>query len=191
MKFKEISILEFGNNYTISGVVMEGVKDDENSLIYMLPQKSFNNSNNIIQTLSIEEWNKLFLQLDTLNTEGCDSFGQKIILRKSTRHVDNKVSWQVFRRDNFACRYCNIDNVPMTVDHIITYEKGGPWTKENLLTSCSKCNKKRGNLDYGSWMEHKYYLDKSKYLTEIQKLANDAITRTIRDIPTYVHIKSR
>lgn len=64
----------------------------------------------------------------------------------------------VWKRDNYICRYCGIDmnghmidgkqRLPfsqITVDHIIPRCAGGSDEEENLVTSCFKCNNKKGN----------------------------------------------
>ncbi|WP_212636678.1 HNH endonuclease, partial [Salmonella enterica] len=56
-----------------------------------------------------------------------------IILRKNQRILDQKIAWEVYRRDKYKCRYCGIDNVPLTVDHIITWESGGATHADNLM----------------------------------------------------------
>ncbi len=102
---------------------------------------------------------KIFFQTDVVETSVIDpdNYPQRIIVRKSQRQMDSKVQWDVFRRDNFVCRYCGANNVPLTVDHIMTWESGGPTIVENLVSACKKCNKTRGNTAYGDWLESDYY----------------------------------
>ena len=82
----------------------------------------------------------------------------KAILRKSQRQVDQHVSWRVFRRDEFRCRYCGRDDVPLTVDHVDLWEDGGATVPENLLSACRRCNKLRGSTAYAQWITSKEYL---------------------------------
>lgn len=44
----------------------------------------------------------------------------------------------VLERDKWECHYCGGDAA--TVDHVIPKSKGGGFTEENLVTSCSLCN---------------------------------------------------
>lgn len=49
----------------------------------------------------------------------------------------------IFKRDNFMCVYCGMKK-DLTIDHIIPKSRGGENNWENLVTCCSKCNKKKG-----------------------------------------------
>jgi len=51
---------------------------------------------------------------------------------------------RIYRRDNFECVYCG-SNKNLTLDHVIPKSKGGKNSWENLVTSCFKCNLKKGN----------------------------------------------
>ncbi len=53
----------------------------------------------------------------------------------------------IFVRDNYTCQYCGkieSQNV-LTLDHILPQSRGGKSVWENLVTSCKKCNTKKGN----------------------------------------------
>ena len=52
----------------------------------------------------------------------------------------------ILKRDNHTCQYCGNSNGQLTIDHIIPKHKGGKDTWKNLVTSCNKCNRKKGNL---------------------------------------------
>jgi 5-methylcytosine-specific restriction endonuclease McrA len=66
----------------------------------------------------------LFIQLDVVETEVLDpaNKNQKVIVRKSQREVELQTNWNVFRRDNYNCRYCGNDHTPLTVDHVVLWE---------------------------------------------------------------------
>jgi hypothetical protein len=58
----------------------------------------------------------------------------------------------IFLRDNFCCQYClkkfSCEN--LTYDHVIpkskwNYNKGSPTSWTNIVTSCSECNRKKGD----------------------------------------------
>ncbi len=188
MNFSEIDILHWGNEITIKGVVMEDISGRD--ILVLLPSEKMQSNHKTDLELmepSTEEWFALQDQLDKCNVAGEEG----ILLRKSQRQLDQKICWQVYRRDKYACRYCGIDNVPLTVDHIITWETGGATHESNLLTACKKCNRKRGNLDYGSWLEHKYYIEKSKFLSEKIKLENESIVRKLNSLPRMSKLRSR
>lgn len=57
--------------------------------------------------------------------------------------VKEKLRWEIFRRDNFACRYCGTtaeDGAILQVDHVIPRSRGGRDVPQNLLTACRACN---------------------------------------------------
>ena len=41
--------------------------------------------------------------------------------------------------------YCQRNDLPLTIDHIVPKSKGGDDTWENLVTACVKCNNKKGD----------------------------------------------
>ena len=56
--------------------------------------------------------------------------------------------FNVFLRDRFSCQYCAKQFRPeaLTFDHLIPKSRGGKTTWENVVTACSKCNLRKGNL---------------------------------------------
>lgn len=190
-EIRNIKKLDFGNNIRITGLVMSH-KDGKvfNILTPSNTIADLDYSSLEILDLNGEEWSELIRQLDILETEGIRG-DEKVILRKSQQIVDNNVYWTVFRRDNYSCRYCAKNDVPLTYDHVVTWEKGGPTTVENGVTACRKCNKKRGNLDFGSWLEHSYYIERSKYLSERVLKMNQDLVLQIPSIQTVQNIRSR
>ena len=86
----------------------------------------------------------------------------------------------VFRRDDYKCAYCRTSE-NLTLDHVVPRSKGGPNTWENLVTCCSDCNVKKGDLDvgvfmgqYGLTMHHQPFRPTYLYFVEkINKVNND------------------
>lgn len=188
IKFNDIPILEFGNDYVMTGILY--TNSNNKSVIVVLPQEVPDRRQIDIMYPVKEDWDKLLRQADTCEVEGIRE-GQRVILRKGQRNIDSKVMWKVFKRDKYKCRYCGIDHVPMTVDHIITWETGGATHENNLLTSCRKCNKKRGNLPYDKWLQTTYYQEKSQFLTEKVKEANTDILTHLHELETVKVIRNR
>jgi len=112
MKFEDFDLLKIGNSLEIKGVLYGNTSED---FMIMLPAQEEPTMMKIL-TPTLEEWNKIVRQSDLLETEivSGDS-NKKIIVRKSTRQIDLSVSWAVFRRDGYKCRYCGNDHVPLTV----------------------------------------------------------------------------
>jgi hypothetical protein len=51
---------------------------------------------------------------------------------------------RIYKRDNHECVYCG-SKKNLTIDHIIPKSKGGENTWLNLVTSCSSCNRLKGD----------------------------------------------
>lgn len=71
--------------------------------------------------------------------------------RKNRRHTYLKYRMLVFDRDSFRCQYCglsvkNDENLVLEIDHIIPKSKGGSNAVDNLITSCSNCNRGKGDV---------------------------------------------
>ena len=141
--------------------------------------------------MDLEDWRTFIRQTDHLEMEviAPDQDGKivKAILRKSQRQVDQGTSWEVYDRDGYRCRYCGKNGIPMTVDHLVLWEEGGPATPENLVTCCRKCNKKRGNMQYKDWLQSPYYKKVSRGLIIAAIEANEAVLKTLPGIPRGMH----
>ena len=188
-KFIDIPLSHFGINFTIKGMLLTD-KNGE-SIVIVLPDEDIVQPNKIsLVRADMDEWDRMINQLDTLAVEAIRGH-KKVILRKSQRNIDGRISWQVFKRDGYKCRYCGEDDKPLTVDHIITWENGGATHPNNLLTACSKCNKKRGNMSYEEWLNTEYYISVSQNLTEEIRLANTKIIAALDTLPKVVNKRSR
>ena len=145
--------------------------------------------------MNAEEWAQLLRQTDLLETEvlvkSSDGTVAKAIIRKSARQIDQGTSWKVFKRDQYKCRYCGADDVPLTVDHLVLWENEGPSTENNLVSACRKCNKVRGNMSYADWLKHPRYRQVSAKLNAATRAANEALLSTLDTIPRVLHVKSR
>jgi 5-methylcytosine-specific restriction endonuclease McrA len=68
--------------------------------------------------------------------------------RRFRRQVTNTF---LFARDNYACQYCGRHRLELrgreflTRDHICPTSRGGGNTWDNVVTSCSPCNNRKGN----------------------------------------------
>ena len=53
----------------------------------------------------------------------------------------------VYKRDSFICQYCGnrFSVEDLSIDHLIPLAKGGTDIMPNLITSCKKCNNKKGS----------------------------------------------
>jgi len=189
----DINILDVGNTIQISGAIWSGNGCDYFCFFPSEFEKTSGNEFKILN-MNLEEWKKFIRQTDIMETEVLaeDENGlKKIIVRKSARQIDQGVSWKVFKRDRYRCRYCGNDDVPLTVDHLILWEEGGLSIEENLVAACKKCNKKRGNDDYITWINSDYYNKVAENLTDEVRIANEELIDALYDIPKRIHKVSR
>jgi len=192
VKLSELELLKVGHSIQISGVILT---DYENKETYMCPLPG-EDIHIRLNTLNMdhEDWKKFIQQSDLQEIEVMASVNgkmKKIIARKTERQISAGVSWNVFKRDNYTCRYCGKDDVPLTVDHLVLWKNGGPSIEENLVSSCKKCNKTRGDIEYADWLESDKYLELSKNLSLDVKRFNKFLVETLKHIPVRLHIPSR
>ncbi len=190
-KFDDMRLLDFGHSLMIGGVVYSG---NGKNYVCLLPDDASFDDEFCALDLNSEEWKQIIRQTDLMETEMLEQdLGKlsKVIVRKSTRVIEQGLSWRVFKRDGYQCRYCGKDGIPMTVDHLILWEEGGPTIEENLVTACRRCNKTRGSIPYKDWLEHPYYLKVSKNLYQHVLDANIDLVETLDDIPIKIHVRSR
>lgn len=53
----------------------------------------------------------------------------------------------VYRRDAFRCQYCTekFSGKDLTFDHVLPVSRGGRTNWENIVSSCSPCNRMKGD----------------------------------------------
>ena len=56
--------------------------------------------------------------------------------------VSKRLRYEVFRRDNFTCRYCGAKapDAQLRPDHVVPVALGGSDDPSNLVTACQDCN---------------------------------------------------
>ncbi len=70
-----------------------------------------------------------------------------IRLLKMVKRPKSEVSLsrkEIFRRDQNSCQYCGRVTNNLTIDHVVPRHLGGETSWENLVTSCSACNHRKG-----------------------------------------------
>ena len=194
-KLADFSIYDFGNEYEIAGIVYRTKTNDK--IMALLPEEThdFNINNQLWMEMTLEEWKKMIRQSDLLEVQillkAADGKQTKTILRKSARQIDQRVAWKVYKRDDYTCQYCGITGIPLTVDHLVLWEEGGPTTEANLVTSCKKCNKTRGNTPYAEWIESDEYKNLSINAPSYAKQYIKELEPTLAFIEKVKNIKSR
>lgn len=181
MKSFEEILKELGLEVQMVGSVYEGSNEEEYILYFPdyqekalpsgIPEGVGIHRRPIPLKLTAEDWDKVIKQLDELNVEtitqtpATGKLG-KIMVRKSMRLVEQGISWRVFHRDGYRCRYCGAGKgTPLTVDHVIPWESMGPTIEANLVAACRKCNKVKGQMGYKAWLQSPYYRKASQGLS--------------------------
>ena len=191
--FKDIKLNRIGHDTTLIGAIW--ANEDEGYIMY-LPEFGIPKGKTLFAVEATnEDWKKLLRQSDLVETEVLakteDGKLYKAIVRKCQRTIDQQVSWNVFRRDGYACRYCGNDRIPLTVDHLILWEEGGPQIEENLVAACKKCNKTRSNTAYADWLNHRYYRKVAENLTQEQRQANLDLVVTLGGIDLVIAVRKK
>lgn len=197
MKLDDLNIHDIGNTIQISGVLYEG-QDKVFLCFFDLGKVREYDADGVdphVLDMDLDDWARFLRQSDLLETEvlaqAKDGKITKAILRKCQRQIAQRVSWSVYKRDHYTCRYCGDDSVPLTVDHLVLWEEGGPSTEDNLVASCKKCNSKRGNLQLEDWFDHPYYRKKSRNLPPHVRELNRDLLNILPNIPRRIHKTGR
>tara|TARA_R110000824_G_scaffold68263_6_gene176733 strand:+ start:1023 stop:1649 length:627 start_codon:yes stop_codon:yes gene_type:complete len=199
MKLADLDIQSIGTTKQIVGVVYQG---DGKLLLLPFPGESDTFSQSPpgcvqagegssidILAMDLGEWQRFIQQTDRVEVMAkvVDEHGVvgKSIVRKSSRQISQNVSWAVYRRDHYRCRYCGTNDVPLTVDHLVLWTEGGPSTEDNLLSACKKCNRKRGETPYHVWIRSAYYRKVSRGIPPMIQEANENLAPTLARIPRH------
>jgi hypothetical protein len=62
----------------------------------------------------------------------------------------------IYLRDGLSCAYCGHSvelGAKLTLDHLKAHSMGGDNKPTNLVTSCERCNKSRGNRPVSSFCD--------------------------------------
>jgi len=192
MKLSELNLHEVGNTIQLVGVVYDD-PERHRTILIPFPDEPVDESTEVLE-MGREDWEKFLRQTDTMETEilqrASDGKITKAIVRKCQRQIDQKVAWTCYERDEYKCRYCGA-KLPLTVDHLVRWEEGGPTTVDNLLSACKKCNRTRGDKPYAEWLQHPYYKKVSRNLDPKWVEANERVAATLDAIPRVVHKRSR
>lgn len=191
----DIGLLKFGHTVNLVGAVYLDSGTNKRYQILFPGESPHDSHTQNSDELTTDEWNKLFEQTDHLDAEifAKDENGAliKVIARKSQRNIAQEVMWEVYRRDGYACRYCGNDKTPLTTDHLVLWEEGGPSTVANMTCACKKCNRTRGSMQLIDWLQHPYYQKVSAALTPEQRAANAALLGTLDKIPRMINQRSK
>jgi len=188
----QLDLMELGHTIQLGGVVYAA---EDKLYVCMLPDDPHEGRELVLLDLDQEQWKAVIRQTDLLETEILardeDGTPVKALVRKSTRQVEQRVCWAVFERDHYHCRYCGAGGVPLTVDHLILWEEGGPTIEENLVACCRRCNRTRGRMPYHEWLQSAYYKKVSQGLPPAIQWQNEELVPTLENIPKRLHTRGR
>ncbi len=192
MALHEIELRQLGVSIQMVGAVY--ADKDRAYLLHLPGEDSGRPLQGIV--LNQDEWLKVLQQTDLVEVEALvrdpdTKVVGKAIVRKSERQISQGVSWTVYRRDEFKCRYCGADDVPLTVDHLITWESGGMSIPENLVACCRKCNGARGETPFADWLMDPFYRRVSQKLDYQVRFANQALVPTLAGLPVSIKMGKR
>lgn len=198
ISLQDINIKDIGVDIGFAGVVFCGAGKTFTAIFPEMDMDELLENPMELMELDLDEWLQLTKQLDIKETKilMLDPDTKQVVksyFRKTARTIDSKIQWRVFHRDNFICRYCGRTGLPMSVDHIDLWESGGATIDENLLCTCRKCNKSRGNTPYKKWIESDKYKKLSANLSPEQIQANLDIVKQLPQLKQkrVLHVRSR
>ncbi len=173
ISLSDIDIYDVGNAISLAGAIWCG-----RGQLYLVPFPNTSAEDmqlpQALLAMNPTELERFLHQSDVLDVQGHGH----AILRKSQRIIDSTMQWKVFHRDGYRCRYCG-ERRPLTVDHVILWENGGATVEDNLISSCRRCNKLRGSMEYDQWMESNEYRKLSRGLYPMDKQTNLAVVATL------------
>jgi hypothetical protein len=188
-KILGIPYTEFGNQIKIAGIVLQG--NDESQIVYF-PEARLD-SINVSTKLDHEGWKELMFQLDVQEVVIIDPTKghQKSIFRKSQREIEHMTNWNVFRRDNYTCRYCGNNKTPLSVDHVVLWEHMGATVEDNLITACRNCNKTRGSMLFEDWLNSDYYKKVRVGISVADGIKNERVWEVAKALPLRTSKRTR
>jgi HNH endonuclease len=136
---------DVGSNLRINGLVVGGATV---SAILLLPDLRKEYLEHPMQVLepTAQEWSDFIRYSDDpeIYTQVGDG---KVFHRKLRYALSGEIQQKIWAADGFICVYCGakMGATLMTVDHFIPLEDGGRNDQTNYLSSCRKCNQRKGN----------------------------------------------
>lgn len=75
----------------------------------------------------------------------------KVIVLREYEHLPQRnlrfSRQHIFLRDDHTCQYCakTLPRAQLNLDHVVPRSRGGQTNWENIVTSCHRCNRAKGN----------------------------------------------
>ncbi len=187
---KKLNLKKVGLDIKMSGFIL--ADKDTKYLVSFPEEDEFEAKDLVAIAPSNEEYLAIGKQLDLMELEIIDNdTNKKVIVRKSQRQMDQIITWMVFARDNYTCRYCGETGKPMTYDHVKLWRDGSETSIENGVCACRKCNKTRGDMDYEEWINSKYYEIRSENLSREVRGLNTQLIKKYKEFPNRISKRKR
>lgn len=89
--------------------------------------------------------------------------------------VSKRLRFEIFRRDNHACRYCGrtAPEVKLTIDHVVPETLGGTDDPGNLVTACNDCNGGKSSVPPSAPMVADVAADVVRWARAMQQAADE------------------
>lgn len=109
-----------------------------------------------VAQLTNQEWQAVLKQADNPVYYQEDETGvMKPFIRKAQYALSGEVQQRIWVRDGLACQYCGRKlgepGVTLSVDHFTPIILGGVNDPSNYLTSCTRCNRYKGDMQPEEW----------------------------------------
>ena len=70
--------------------------------------------------------------------------------------------WMKIKQDfNFKCAYCG-EELLLTMEHFVALNKGGEYTKENIIPVCGSCNFSKCDREFEEWYHRQEFYSKKR-----------------------------
>jgi hypothetical protein len=85
-------------------------------------------------------------------------------IMKQLPNTFTKEEWEQCKEYfNYQCVYCGNENKEkFQRDHFISVLNYGPFTKENIVCSCPRCNSSKGDFDFFQWYPGQLFYSKER-----------------------------
>ncbi|WP_017314101.1 RNA-guided endonuclease IscB [Mastigocladopsis repens] len=104
---------------------------------------------------------------------------QSVEYQQGTR-AGYEVREYLLQKWNYKCAYCQAENTPLQIEHILAKSKGGSNRISNLTIACERCNIKKGNKPVEEFLKRKPELLKQILSQSKKPLVDAAVVNTTR-----------
>lgn len=124
--------------------------------------------------LAIDDLHELELLNHAFLVEGDRYFGK---LRKAVKaaigiarsKADQRITWEVFRREGFECYYCGCDFGALTFDHYVPASLGGSTNMENGRAACKWCNSNKADMEPQFWEDSSILKKRKEFIKKAKE----------------------